>query len=92
MFDLVWISYRLQIKYHSLFEDMSNAADNVGQNKSVNKDFKTFMTKQMLEKVMSFTASFLYILQDYSNINGFCLTDNPCECYFGKLKMQCGTD
>ncbi|CAL5970113.1 Hypothetical_protein [Hexamita inflata] len=91
-FQLTVASYQLQLKYHDILADTAQYAVNVGQQKRKNKDYKTFLDVEMLNELIAYTVSLIFIMTNYSNVNSFCASSSPCECYFGRLKKQCGTD
>ncbi len=43
----------------------------------------------MLKEIMIATIALVKLLCNYENSNGFTLSSNPCECFFGKNKKMC---
>jgi hypothetical protein len=43
-------------------------------------------------ELITLTSSIIFIMQKYTNVNGFCIGSNSCENFFGRLKKSCGCD
>jgi len=64
-------------------------ADNLSTLARDHAEFKSFMTKELLEDVMVTTLSTLFFLEQYHNFVSTCMTTNGVEVLFGQLKLAC---
>ncbi|CAL6015221.1 Conserved_hypothetical protein [Hexamita inflata] len=82
----------LQLKYYEQFLDPSERCCNISTQKPPEGELKTFLDKQLLEEIITYTISMLYVLLNYDNVTGFCCTSSCVESFFGRLKLQCKYD